>query len=546
MASFAQKGVALFDDLRRRRLLCAFLVGYVLAIFLIGRLAFSGFSILDDHDILEWLDKSVWGRIGATEIAQYGYGSRFRPVMYLVLIFESLLFGDHPMPYHVAEILWFGLFLSAFAWASFRSVGVFAGLFLLLLIATGRYWGNIWTHSLFAAEQLGSVGIGLIIFGGGLVSSWFTAGRGGSLDRAVLLVGTGSLVCVGSKEYFLPMIPLDIALLAVAWRQKAMTTCTLVAGICLLIVQFAICFGIVSPNLHQLSNVNNGTGLSARIAAIFHVKRLALRIYLAWAGGITAGISAAAGRGTRPLRETRELIVLSGLLLWSGLYVAWGQFFYNGMLPTGYRYDFPTLLIDPILAGSAFFVVMRLRSQTGWTGRQFSPLALQIFFAQACLLWLFWPVGRIIPDPGNLFPLRAATRVSNDHTGAMSRDLGLAKKLAAQHPDWPIIIRTTRVADYETVLTFPDWLKYFRISNPASIEVDIPASAIHSSVEEGMFTGMRDRSVMGVAGQYLPRNQAIQRAEAEGHCYITQFEDRETRCVRLPYHPGAYYPVEQG
>ena len=78
--------------------------------------------------------------------------------MYMAVIFESLLFGDNAFFYRPIQILYFGFFLSAFAWASFRSVGVIAGLALLFLVANGDYWGNVWTNSLLPSEQIACLG----------------------------------------------------------------------------------------------------------------------------------------------------------------------------------------------------------------------------------------------------------------------------------------------------------------------------------------------------------------------------------------------------
>ncbi len=174
-----------------------------------------------------------------------------------------------------------------------------------------------------------------------------------------------------------------------------------------------------------------------------------------------AAIWAWVGRAARDPRETRKIAVFSFFLLLCGFYVCWEQFFYNGALPAGQRYDFPALLIDPVLAGAAFYVLQSLRERVSWVNRQFSPLAFQI-----CFILLMLPIVVIYYDHGRLLSLASAVRISNDHTAAMARDLGSSRTLAAQHPDWPIIVVPTDPMDYESVVTFPLWLKYERIANP--------------------------------------------------------------------------------
>lgn len=519
--------------------------GTALCLFLIGPHVFSGFSVLDDHTVIGWLGKDIWSRIASTELVQYGFGARYRPVMYLALIGESLIFGGHPMPYHIVQLVWFGVFLSAFAWAALRSVGLVAGLLLLLLAANGHYWANIWTHSLFAAEQTGSFGLGLVIFGCVSFCNWFINRWPARLDTAVLLVSAGALVCVGSKENFLPLIPLNIALIVVAERHKVITRATLAAALVLVCLQAAICYGILHANLTQLSNTNPGGGVLARLAAIFHTKRYALRIALAWAGGLTAGAMAWNGRNARATAQTRRLTVFSGLLLWCGLYACWEQFFYDGMLPKGYRYDFPALFIDPILLGAFFYTLVGLRARFDAIGRQISPLALHIVFAELCLIFVLWPATQLSFNHDSLFPVRSAVRVSGEHSATMMRDLERLRQVVVQHPDWPIILRVSRPGDYEAVLTFPIWLNYAGVKNPASIEVDMQKGSF-SSAEAGMAAEIRNRSESGVPGQYVARDASILEAEKNGTCYMAQFTESKSGCVPLPYDPGAYYPAVPG
>src|SRR5689334_3848367 len=87
-----------------RALFCAGLVGLGISIFLIGRLIFSDFSILDDHQIIAWLGDGFWSRVGSTEIAHFGSSARFRPLLYFTLALESWLFGAKPFPYHLIQI----------------------------------------------------------------------------------------------------------------------------------------------------------------------------------------------------------------------------------------------------------------------------------------------------------------------------------------------------------------------------------------------------------------------------------------------------------
>src|SRR5690242_9243307 len=90
---FADRSAALFRYLRAHPVLCSVLAGTALSVYLIGGAVFSGFSTLDDHEIIAWQGQDLWSRISSTELGHYGVGERFRPVMYLLMIGESFLFG---------------------------------------------------------------------------------------------------------------------------------------------------------------------------------------------------------------------------------------------------------------------------------------------------------------------------------------------------------------------------------------------------------------------------------------------------------------------
>ena len=542
--NFPTRANAIQSTVRAHPLVVSFLAGTLLCVYLIGRIVFSGFSILDDHDLIAWTGHDLWSRILSTELGQYGYGIRCRAVMYLTMIGESFLFGNNPQPYHILQVLRFAVFLWAFAWAGMRSLGVVAGLLLLLFLGNEHYWINIWANSLFNSEQSASLGLGLVIFGCGLISSWFVAGSQGKVDRGLVLVSVGALVCVGSKENFLPMIPLNIAFVVLAWRRMAVKPSTIVFSICLILAQLAICYGIVVPNMAQVKG-DSELGLAARIADIFHVKRFALRIYLAWSGSAIAAGMAIFGTRDRPPEKARAFMVLAALLGWSGIYLCWEQFFYHGLLPTGYRYDFPSYLIDPILLGAAFYGAVQARDRFAWFGNEVSSPMLQLFLLQIILVMILWPAVRLSVDPGRLFQVHYAMRSTTDRTTAMIRDLDRARQLAAQHPTWPIILRTRRPAEYEGVLSFPVWLHWYKISNPASIEYRFSPGDIHMSTEQSQAEGIAQASVAGVAGLYVARDSSIALAEDQGQCYISQAFDEPTRCIQLPFNPSNYPPATE-
>lgn len=533
-------------DRNRTLLLLGALVGFGLSVLLVGKLVFSGFSILDDHGILAWLGfnrrvglSDLWPMLMSTEIGKFGVEAQFRPVMYSLIVLQTWLWGTHPGGFHMMAVIWFGVFLWSVAWVSFRSIGIIAGCAVLFLTVTGQYWGNIFTHSTMVSEQPALLGLGLVIFGFGLTCSWFMDGCRNRNDTGVLLVGLGSLICIGSKGNFIPLLGLDILLVAWAWRMKQIGARTLAISIVLVLLSLVICYGIIVANLGKPTDIygyNNYIGY--RVSMIPH-SSLFTKVVLALIAGIAAIVLASRAMARRNNRDACAIVVLGAFLIVAGLFLASQIFFYVGRLPMGQRYDFPALLIYPIFAGAAFFVVMQAGRHNTWIASRFSPLALQVCFALFML-----SVAIAYYDRGRFLPVVSAVRISNEHTAMMSRDLTATKALAAQHADWPIIVRPSHPLDYEAVVTFPLWLRYFQISHAASVFVDVAPQDIKSPFDQSLVATMRTQSRDGRPGLYEARNASIEKAQAEGHCYVVEFGNHSTLCTPLPYRPSEYYPVD--
>jgi hypothetical protein len=100
----------------------------------------------------------------------------------------------------------------------------------------------------------------------------------------------------------------------------------------------------------------------------------------------------------------------------------------------------------------------------------------------------------------------------------------------------------------EAVVTFPIWLQFFEIPNPATVLVKVPESAMTTDFERALVRQMRFVSEHGQQDRqgapYLPMSPEIEKAIQQGHCYVVEFSMRTTSCVALPYTPNEYYPVD--
>ena len=525
---------------RREGLLWAALLGFPLAALLIGRLVFSDFSILDDHQIIAWQGQDFLARIQSTEIVQFGHSARFRPLMYLVLCLESWLFGANPLPYHVIRILQFAVFFWAVAWASLRVLGFAGAIIVLFAVASADYWGNIWTHSLFASEQITSLGFGVMLFAAVAIGENYLQKSKAQLNGPLVLFSLGVLICIGSKENFLPLVVLNVCGLLWVWKQRKIDIPAAVACMILVSFQLTILYEIVVSNMGRPSDIY-GENLSfiSRFTAVFHNRHFLLWPAASIMGGFVSGLWGWYNRKAITAEEGRKVALFAMLLLMAGLYVCWEQFFYGGQLPTGNRYDFPSQLIRPFLLAAVLSAILFATQRHSWLKSQFSPLALQIF-----LLLLLLSVAIHGYDRGNLLPIREAVRVSNEHTGMMRADLAKVRAETAQHPDWPVIVAANHPMDYEAVVTMPLWLHYSGVMNSAYVTVLVPRKDIKSILDKSLTGTMLDVQEKGLPPLYRAESAQEQAEQKSGHCYIVSFAEIATPCKMLSYHPSGYFPVD--
>jgi hypothetical protein len=145
---------------------------------------------------------------------------------------------------------------------------------------------------------------------------------------------------------------------------------------------------------------------------------------------------------------------------------------------------------------------------------------------------------------GQLLPIISAARIMYQHTKTMANDLATARKLASQHADWPIIVSASRPLDYESVVTLPIWLKYAGVMNPASVSVDIPPKNVISPLDKQLVGVMQNESLKGSSGAYRANDASVANDQRQGRCYIVEFQTHYTPCIRLPYRPADYLPVD--
>src|SRR5262249_55699531 len=199
---------------------------------------------------------------------------------------------------------------------------------------------------------------------------------------------------------------------AFAWWKRAVGPAGITTALLLLALDAVVGYGVIVPNW---GNPTDMYGFDNSISHRLLVLRTSPLIWTAMSSAIV-GVAVAAGAiwkersGARP--EVRKFACVGGMVLMSGAYLAWEVFFYNGRLPTGgVRYDFPSQLIGPLLAGAAFFLVAHAFAHKGGIGRQIGPAALGLIFVVMAVIWsLVFTNHRVLPIIGSVSHANTRTR----------------------------------------------------------------------------------------------------------------------------------------
>jgi len=517
--------------------------GLALAVILTGGMVWADFCIVDDHYEALWLGSGgtfpfvrIWPALLDTEVGSLGSGGRFRPIYFLYLELETWLLGDRPGLYHALRILYFGLFLSVAGRVAIRCAGIVPALALVAAIAGLKFWSNLWTLSFGPAEQIAVVGVSLLLLACDTIVPRFVSGD--SIPTWALPVASiGTAIAAGSKENFVFLLAaLGLLTLALAMARR-LSPVSAILALPPLAVPALVLYALLSAagNGQDFYGVDNS--ITHRLVAFLAFRQLLAQpafVPFALASIMLAGaLSLLAHRRSplpRPQRQ-RAIVVFLGFTGFLGLYVLWEMFFYNGRLPSGSRYDFPILLLPPsIMLGFLAFIRYAFLPGGGRRWRY-----AQFVFAALMALYL----GRY----HTTFTLPRAVNLAVARTTAFRHDFSVMQTVASEHPDWPIVLEPNSPWDYEVVATFGLWAKFFRVTNPVLLRVEIAPKDIADKFQQSLTDQMQTWGATGLPGNFQALPDPAMLLQRDGQCYgIGFWRSSISPCMPLAFLPARYVP----
>ena len=522
--------------------LIPWLWGLGLAAILIGRMIFADFCIIDDHWEALWLGETgsfsfskIWPAAMSAELGSLGSGGRYKPVWILYIELETWLFGDRPRLYHGLRILYFALFFGTLCRIAAHCIGLVPALVFVTGITGLRFWSNLWTLSLGPLEQLAAAGVALLMIAYDTIVPRYVSGA----DIPAWTLPTASLgtaIAAGSKENFVFLLAIFGAVaitLALTWRLRIASA---ILALPPLVVPALVLYALAAAagNSQDYYGVDNS--VAHRLAALLDLRQVLDRPFFVpfvLAALLLAAPLAWLGYRRSPLpqpQRRRATLVFIGFISFLGAYTMWELFFYNGRLPSGIRYDFPILLFPPSIAlGFVAFARYTLLVSRGWGWR-----SVQVAFIALTAIYLAY-----FRAP---FSLHKDVNVAVARTTAFRHDFNVMRTTTSMHSDWPIVLEPNSPWDFEVVHTFHVWAKFFRISNPIMLRVEITSNDL-TKFEEWLAGQMQHWATAGVNGSFQPLPNPATLDERNEHCFAIGFWHPITsHCVSLDFAPNRYIP----
>ena len=516
--------------------------GLGLAAILIGRMIFADFCIIDDHWKALWLGETgsfpfskIWPAAMSAELGSLGSGGRYKPVWILYIELETWLFGDRPRLYHGLRILYFALFFGTLCRIAAQCIGLAPALLFVTGITGLRFWSNLWTLSLGPLEQLAAAGVALLMIAYDTIVPRYVSGA----DIPVWALPTASLgtaIAAGSKENFVFLLAIFGAVAITLALTRRLRIASAILALPPLVVPALVLYALASAagNSQDYYGVDNS--VAHRLAALLDLRQVLDRPF--FVPFVLAALLLAAPlawlvyrRSPLPQSQRRRAtLVFIGFIGFLAAYTLWELFFYNGRLPSGIRYDFPILLFPPSIAlGFAAFVRYTLLVSKGWEWRsvQVAFIALTAFY----LAYFRAP-----------FSLRRDVNVAVARTTAFRNDFNVIRKTTSMHPDWPIVLEPNSPWDYEVVDRFHVWAKFFGISNPIMLRVEVTSNNL-TNFEKWLVGEMQHWGMTGVNGSFQPLSDPATLEKRNEHCFAIGFwRPIVSPCVSLDFAPNRYIP----
>jgi hypothetical protein len=459
-------------------------------------------SFMDDHEIINYMGKDhqlsfkeIPGMLMKTEAGFNTSLARYRPVYFLLKLIETAMWGNNPFLWYAFRIAMFGasIFIS---WLLLgRFLGIIAGGLVCLLFLSHPFWGGPFLMALGPAEHYCLIGLALYCFA--FVKLW---GQETSYANNFwwVILAFGAIVCMGSKENFLILLPFTGILVYHVWQCDKLNKISIFINSLYFIFGLFIVIAVivVLKKNHGVDIYSKSVDLNTRfeilLSGFFSLSHWKIQIPF-WLSVcfVLCAILFHKYKGNKisevVLIQMKRLFIAETacVLIWYSQFV-----FYNGQWPVGGRYDFPGVLAQDL---AYIFLI-------------FSPLAiLKNLSSDFDLQRVIKVVRAVLIISLSLFIMRYG--ISNykklydesiahrNETRQIALVIAQITNAAKSNPGAPIIIVANSVLNIEPVVAIRIFLAANGINNPLVLYLNgLSESRCSSNYELDLFRELRNIS----------------------------------------------------
>jgi hypothetical protein len=500
------------------------------------------FGIIDDHNIIFFLGPD--GKLALADIPRLFFASeggrpfetpRYRPVLFLLFLVESYLWGDSAKLWYLARLVIFASSIAVY-WRLFsKKTGLVPSVLFMASLLSFSVWARTFTR-LLPSEIYALLAVALFSFGFVRIvgeAKSYTARKCKSVLNWTL-VFIGAIAAIGVKENFLFLLLPTFVLFIFAWRSRVLN------WLAVLYTALIFAFGalIVASVLFVISRTSadfydrpvGASFISTLVYPAFSTllsdKTILLCGMAVCAVFFLASIVAVDVNGHEAGAARKRSFIVFLLFFVGAIALYASQFiFYTGHWPTGTRYDFPGIFAKPLIF---FAAIACLVSMSGALrhGGYLKGLALASF----SLLMVFYT------DFSVFSLIRAEGRRNALETVDFTARLDFVSERLRAEPAANLMLVVEDPKYFEHVISAPRFLRYHGVKNPIYLWVSrhstepgesATASGRMRRMEHASKFGTREVSPDGYAFSFFEPRDAINPFEefkaSAGKCYSVSF-----------------------
>ncbi|TSK08996.1 MAG: hypothetical protein FPO08_06785 [Geobacter sp.] len=444
------------------------------------------FGLIDDHEIISYLGSDqtlhfseIFEKLKHTEVWFGNPSTRYRPSYYLLRLLETVIWDHSAFCWYAARTLMFWISVMITWRLCMRPYGVILGGISTLVIFSNAYWADIFTR-LGPSEAYCALGLGLYSLA--YVELW-----GGSRIKSNawwLLLTIGAIVCMGSKENLLLLLPVTFLLCLRAYKCHTLTKFAGIAtGINLsfgLFITAVVAGSIrksgvdvyqnsVSPQSRIIALCNAiGTSptLTVFVPFLYSIVFMLMIIILVRYKKIQSG-------DYDPICHAKRLVLAQfclAILFLSQL------IFYNGVWPTRMRYDFPgsigVNLANIILIYSVVRTLGNIYLRARW--RSIAP---QFVTSLLCCIYFF---GYGL---GEVKDIQAAAAKNSFKTNEFMSVFHKILNTVKREKKVPIVLESNSIWDLEPIFSVRTYFKANGVTNPTVLVTNVVHKKLKSRMD---------------------------------------------------------------